>query len=184
MFGYPVVGDLRIHCGRDPSLISDGIPYVFTTTSSYIDTVTVDSHLVYTIFWHKAPLLDIKKPPKSLDRIMKVSYNIHMQKKRALSSSRDPMQLSNATIMTLPDERYRSVLQARRLLEELCSPTLTPRVAAGIRDRARGALRHYPGEYDMKRAAQTSPDIFQERMEDLHRFVAAGVRQAAAEDHK
>ena len=87
------------------------------------------------------------------------------------------MQLSNATIMTLPDERYRSVLQARRLLEELCSPRLTPRVAAGIRDRARGALRHYPSEYDMKRAAQTSPEVFQERMEDLHKFVLRGQQQ-------
>jgi hypothetical protein len=73
--------------------------------------------------------------------------------------------------MTLPDERYRSILQAKRLLEELCSPKLTPRVAAGIRDRARGALRHYPSEYDMKRAAQTSPDIFQEQMEPLHRMI-------------
>ena len=87
------------------------------------------------------------------------------------------MQLSNATIMTLPDERYRSVLQARRLLEELCDPRLTPRVAAGIRDRARGALRHYPSEYDMRKAAQTSPDIFQERMEDLHKFVLRGQQQ-------
>ena len=81
------------------------------------------------------------------------------------------MQLSNATIMTLPDERYRSILQAKRLLEELMNPKLTPRVAAGIRDRARGALRHYPSEYDMKRAAQTSPDIFQEQMEPLHRMI-------------
>jgi hypothetical protein len=87
------------------------------------------------------------------------------------------MQLSNATIMTLPDERYRSILQARRLLEELMDPRLTPRVAAGIRDRARGALRHYPSEYDMKRAAQTSPDVFQEQMEDLHRFVLRGQQQ-------
>ena len=87
------------------------------------------------------------------------------------------MQLSNATIMTLPDERYRSVLQARRLLEELMDPRLTPRVAAGIRDRARGALRHYPSEYDMKRAAQTSPEVFQERMEDLHKFVLRGQQQ-------
>ena len=79
--------------------------------------------------------------------------------------------------MTLPDERYRSVLQARRLLEELCSPRLTPRVAAGIRDRARGALRHYPSEYDMKRAAQTSPEVFQEQMEDLHKFVLRGQQQ-------
>ena len=104
-----------------------------------------------------------------------------MLKKRALSRSRDIMQLSNATIMTLPDERYRSIMQAKRLLEELCDPRLTPRVAAGIRDRARGALRHYPGEYDMRKAAQTSPDIFQERMEDLHRFVLKGQQQ---EDHK
>jgi len=93
------------------------------------------------------------------------------------------MQLSNTTPMTLPDERYRSIMQAKRLLEELCSPTMTPRVAAGIRDRARGALRHYPSEYDMKKAAQTSPDIFQERMEDLHRFVTKGAAQRdAAED--
>jgi hypothetical protein len=94
-----------------------------------------------------------------------------MFKKRALSRSRDPLQLSNATIMTLPDERYRSILQAKRLLEELMNPKLTPRVAAGIRDRARGALRHYPSEYDMKKAAQTSPDIFQEQMEPLHRMI-------------
>jgi len=100
-----------------------------------------------------------------------------MQKKRELSRSRDPMQLSNATIMTLPDERYRSIMQAKRLLEELMDPKMTPRVAAGIRDRARGVLRHYPSEYDMRRAAQTSPEVFQERMEDLHRFVLKGQQQ-------
>ena len=80
--------------------------------------------------------------------------------------------------MTLPDERYRSIMQARRLLEELCSPALTPRIATGIRDRARGALRHYPTDYDMLRAASAAPDIFQERMEDLHRFVMKGSREA------
>ena len=79
--------------------------------------------------------------------------------------------------MTLPDERYRSIMQAKRLLEELMDPKLTPRVAAGIRDRARGALRHYPSEYDMQKAAQTSPDILQERMEDLHKFVLQGQQQ-------
>ena len=93
-----------------------------------------------------------------------------------MSRSRDPLQLSNTTAMTLPDERYRSIMQARRLLQELCDPKLTPRVAAGIRDRARGALRHYPSDWDMQRAARMAPDVFQERMEDLHRFVAAGVR--------
>ena len=105
-----------------------------------------------------------------------------MIKKRLLAASRDPVQLSNATIMTLPDERYRSIMQAKRLLQELCDPQLTPRLAAGIRDRARGALRHYPSEYDMQRAAQAAPEVFQERMEDLHRFVAAGVRREEQED--
>ena len=93
------------------------------------------------------------------------------------------MQLSNTIAMTLPDERYRSIMQAKRLLQELCDPTLTPRVAAGIRDRARGALRHYPSDWDMNRAAAAAPEVFQERMEDLHRFVAAGSR-AAEEDIK
>ena len=73
--------------------------------------------------------------------------------------------------MTLPDERYRSIMQARKLLEELMDPKMTPRVAAGIRDRARGALRHYPSEYDMQRTARMAPDVFQERMDDLHKMV-------------
>lgn len=76
--------------------------------------------------------------------------------------------------MTLPDERYRAVEQARRLLEELCDPKRTPRIPAGIRDRARGALRHYPSQWDMLRVAESCPDIFQEQMEDLHRFIKRG----------
>ena len=104
-----------------------------------------------------------------------------MIKKRLLAASRDPVQLSNTTPMTLPDERYRSIMQAKRLLQELCDPQRTPRLAAGIRDRARGALRHYPSEYDMQRAAEAAPDVFAEQMEDLHRFVAAGI---AAQEQK
>ena len=73
--------------------------------------------------------------------------------------------------MTLPDERYRSIMQAKRLLEELCSPTLTPRVAAGIRDRARGALRHYPSEYELQQLEQFAPHIVQQRMEPLYKMI-------------
>ena len=68
-------------------------------------------------------------------------------------------------------------MQARRLLQELCDPKLTPRVAAGIRDRARGALRHYPTDWDMSCAATAAPNVFQEQMEDLHRFVLKGQQQ-------
>jgi hypothetical protein len=45
-------------------------------------------------------------------------------------------------------------------------------------------LRHYPSDWDMNRAAEAAPEVFAERMEDLHRFVAQGSRQAAEEDHK
>lgn len=79
--------------------------------------------------------------------------------------------------MTLPDERYRAVQQAERLLRELMDPKMTPRIPAGIRDRARGALRHYPSQWDMLRVAESCPDIFQERMEDLHRFILKGQQQ-------
>jgi hypothetical protein len=85
--------------------------------------------------------------------------------------------------MTLPDERYRAVVQTRRFLLDLCNREHTPRVPKIVRDTARSMLRHYPSDWDMQRAAEAAPEVFQERMEDLHRFVAAGV-QAAAEDAK
>jgi hypothetical protein len=85
--------------------------------------------------------------------------------------------------MTLPDERYRAVVQTRRFLLDLCNREHTPRVPKLIRDTARSMLRHYPSDWDMQRAAEGAPEVFQEQMEDLHRFVAAGAA-AAAEDHK
>jgi hypothetical protein len=69
--------------------------------------------------------------------------------------------------MTLPDERYRAVLQTQKFLVEILN---TPRVPKAIKDNARYCLRHYPTEYDMSKAAQTSPDIFAERMEDVTRM--------------
>jgi hypothetical protein len=76
--------------------------------------------------------------------------------------------------MTLPDERYRAVIQTRRFLLDLCNPQHTPRVPKLIREHARSMLRHYPSDWDMTRAAEGAPDVFQERMEDLHRFLLKG----------
>jgi hypothetical protein len=58
------------------------------------------------------------------------------------------------------------------------------RVPKAVRDEARSILRHYPSDWDMNRAAEGAPEVFQERMEDLHRFVAQGVRAAQEEDRK
>ena len=69
--------------------------------------------------------------------------------------------------MTLPDERYRAVIQTQRFLLRLLT---TPRVPKAVKDEARACLRHYPSEYDMKKVSQTSADIFAERMEDVTRM--------------
>jgi hypothetical protein len=70
--------------------------------------------------------------------------------------------------MTLPDERYRAVVQTKKFLEELLT---TPRVPKTIKDGARYCLRHYPSDWDMKRVADASPEVFQERMEPLYRMI-------------
>ena len=72
--------------------------------------------------------------------------------------------------MTLPDERYRSVKYAADFLSRLAGGEYL-RVPKAVRDEARSILRHYPSEYDMNRAARGAPDVFQERMEDLHKMV-------------
>jgi hypothetical protein len=69
--------------------------------------------------------------------------------------------------MTLPDERYRAVVQTQRFLLEILT---TPRIPKAIKDQARACLRHYPSDYDMNCAAEGSPDVFQKRMEDVTRM--------------
>lgn len=61
--------------------------------------------------------------------------------------------------MTLPDERFRALKQGKKLLEELCDPGKTPRVPSIVRDRARGALRHYPNDYEFEKIAEQCPDL-------------------------
>lgn len=76
--------------------------------------------------------------------------------------------------MTLPDERYRAIKQTEKFLIDLCSPATTPRVPPAVRERARGLLRHYPGQYHIDCLAAAAPDVIVKEMEPVHRFVAAG----------
>ena len=85
-----------------------------------------------------------------------------MLKKRRLTQS--------GVYMTLPDERYRSVKWAESFLKRLAGGEF-PRTPKAVRDEARSILRHYPSEYDMNRAARGAPDVFQERMDDLHKMI-------------
>jgi hypothetical protein len=88
-----------------------------------------------------------------------------MLKKRRLAASRETM--------TLPDERYRAVKWADSFLQRLAGGQIA-RVPKAVRDEARSILRHYPSSWDLDRAAAAAPEVFQQRMEDLHRFVVQG----------
>ena len=88
-----------------------------------------------------------------------------MQKKRRLSQSREYP-------MTLPDERYRAVMWAERFLRELAHDTKKyPRISKQVRQEAYSIMRHFPSSWDMKRVADASPEVFQERMEPLTRML-------------
>lgn len=75
--------------------------------------------------------------------------------------------------MTLPDERYRAVRSTEEFLQRLAGGQYA-RVPKAVRDDARWLLRHYPGKWDLDRAARAAPDVFQERMEDLHKLILKG----------
>jgi len=79
--------------------------------------------------------------------------------------------------MTLPDERYRAVIQTRRFLLDLTNPQHTPRVSKLIRQTAGAMLRHYPDEWNMKHAARDCPEVFQEQMEPVNRWVQSGLQE-------
>ncbi len=73
--------------------------------------------------------------------------------------------------MTLPDERYRSVMWAKRFLESLAyDKTNYPRIPKKVRGEAHSILRHFPSEWDMEQVANASPHVFQERMEPVTRL--------------
>ena len=75
--------------------------------------------------------------------------------------------------MTLPDERYRAIERTRQLLVNLCNPAHTPRVPRIVREEARSCLRHYPSAFDLDQLESAAPHVVQQRMEPLHRMVAA-----------
>ena len=73
--------------------------------------------------------------------------------------------------MTLPDERYRSLVQTKAFLIDLLSTQKTPRVPKNIRQRAHSLLRHWPDNYHLERMTEEMPQHFAKQMEPLYRMV-------------
>lgn len=61
--------------------------------------------------------------------------------------------------MTTTEERYRALKHGKKLLEELCDPGKTPRVPGIVRERARGALRHYPNDWELDKISDSCPEL-------------------------
>ncbi len=74
--------------------------------------------------------------------------------------------------MTLPDERYRAVQWAERFLQNIANPKGYPRIPGHVRQEARSILRHYPSTWDLDRASNAAPDVFQPKMEAVTRLFA------------
>jgi hypothetical protein len=62
--------------------------------------------------------------------------------------------------MTIAVERTWAVNKTRKFLIDLMNPSTTPKVPKAIRQRASDLLKHYPGEYDMKRIGDVDNDVF------------------------
>lgn len=72
--------------------------------------------------------------------------------------------------MTLPDERYRSIVQTRKFLMELLSPRMTPKVPKVVRDRARNLLKHFPTDYHLEMMSEDMPEYFAKEIEPVTRM--------------
>lgn len=61
--------------------------------------------------------------------------------------------------MTMPDERYRAMVEGLKLIEDLLIPHITPRVPTNVRERARWVMRHYPSRYEIESLAKAAPNL-------------------------
>ena len=87
--------------------------------------------------------------------------------------------------MTLPDERYRAIQQTGDwLLQIAAHPKNTPGVPKRIREEARRLLRHYPGSWDLQQLELAAPHVVQQRMEPVHRMIAAYAVPPQHDDHE
>jgi hypothetical protein len=73
--------------------------------------------------------------------------------------------------MTLPDERFRSILRTEEFLIDLTDPKKTQKIPRKIREQAVACLRHFPSYYYLKQIEHAAPDIIQEHIEDVDRMM-------------
>jgi hypothetical protein len=73
--------------------------------------------------------------------------------------------------VTLPDERWRSLILTEEFLKDLLSPSMTPKVPKAIRQRASMLLRHWPSRYHLEMLTVDMPNYYAKEIEPLYRMV-------------
>ena len=81
------------------------------------------------------------------------------------------MDINRIYSMTLPDERYRSLVQTKKFLQELLNTQQTPRVPKIIRQRANSLLRHWPDNYHLELMTKEMPEHFAKNLDPLYKMV-------------
>ena len=72
--------------------------------------------------------------------------------------------------MTLPDERYRSLVNTRNFLVDLVQPKTTPRVPRYVRQQALSLLKHFPNLFDVEQLCDKLPDQYAKELEPVERM--------------
>lgn len=62
--------------------------------------------------------------------------------------------------MTIPYERYNSIINTEKFLLDLIDNKTTPRIPKAIRLRALSLLKHYPTKFDMDCVSETDQTVF------------------------
>ena len=73
--------------------------------------------------------------------------------------------------MTMPDERYKSIIITREFLTDLSNLGMFVGLPDEVRERAQKCLEHFPAHGEMVRAAEAAPDLFAESMDPLYRML-------------
>ncbi len=63
--------------------------------------------------------------------------------------------------MSLPFEKFWSLVATKEFMRDLMDPSKTPRVPREIRRRARSTLKHFLWPSEMERLAKKCPDILE-----------------------
>lgn len=62
--------------------------------------------------------------------------------------------------MTIPRERFNSLIKTKEFLRDLLDPKKTPRVPSSVREEAYWCLKHFPSDSELAEIPKKLPKLF------------------------